>query len=85
MQEKLKKTKKGELTYREYAGLLLALSQKTFLTIDEVCDLYGMSRPHVLRIMGQPDADFSYFIGKRRAIDRQQFDDFIRSGLAKGV
>ncbi len=79
MQEKLKKMKKGELTYREYAGLLLVLSQKTFLTIDEVCDLCGMSRPHVLRIMGQPDADFSYFIGKHRAIDRQQFDDFIRS------
>lgn len=58
MQEKLKKTKKGELTYPQYAGLLLALSQKTFLSIDEVCDLYGMSRPRVLRIMGQPDADF---------------------------
>lgn len=85
MQAKLKKTKKGELTYPEYAGLLLALSQKTFLTIDEACDLYGISRPHMFRIIGQPDADFSYFIGKRRAIDRKQFDDFIRSGLAKGV
>lgn len=86
MQETMKKTKSnGVMTQQEYSSWIAALMKKTFLTKNEVSDLYGLGLAHVQRLFNQPNTDFVTYIGKRKVAEREKLDTYIREGKATGI